>query len=405
MRRPDRIATIPLAGMALFLLALPVLPRQAAAQESVFNLGGFGIPASGESLRGRALGGAGLGLDVSAFSVENPAGLAGFRVAGIYLSVLGQRTDIEAPEGSGEFEDVVFPMGQVVVPAGDRFALAAGYSQFLDFDAGIVGAIVLDGDTVPVSLDAEGGISTLSPAVAYALDDRTSLGLSLDVFLGSREVVRTVGLDEVEEGALETADTLARDFRALGATLGIERRVGERIRLSAAYRLRPTVSSEITLAPGEGLVGQETDLDLPDELVVGATARVSEALLLAAAGRWSGWGDFETEGVPEGRMGDAAELGGGLEWRPQSVLYGLLGPEAPLRLGARWRRLPLELQGEPVTEWSGTVGYGRRFGGRSSIDVVFEVGTRGALEDHGLSESFLRLGVGLSTFEEWRRRD
>lgn len=402
MRRATMVRA---AGTAILLLGLLAPPRPAAGQESVFNLGGFGIPATVESLRGRALGGAGLGLDGSAFSVENPAGLARFRDAGIYLSVLGQRTDIEAPEGTGRFEDVVFPMGQVVVPVDDRFVLAAGYSQFLDFDAGIVSAIVVDGDTVPVSLDAGGGISTLSPAAAYAVDERTSVGLSLDIYLGSREVVRSVGLDEVEQGALETADTLARDFRALGASLGIERLVGERIRLSAAYRLRPTVSSEITLAPGEGLVGLKTDLDLPDEIVIGATARVSEALLLSAVTRRSGWGGFETEGVPEGRMNDALEFGGGLEWRPPRALYGLLGPEAPLRLGARWRRLPLELQGQPVTEWAGTVGYGRRFGGRSAIDVALEVGTRGALEDHGFSESFLRLGVGLSTFEAWRRRD
>ncbi|MBW3670687.1 MAG: hypothetical protein KY432_03340, partial [Acidobacteria bacterium] len=67
--------------------------------------------------------------------------------------------------------------------------------------------------------------------------------------------------------------------------------------------------------------------------------------------------------------------------------YGLLGPEAPLRIGARWRRLPLELQGEPVGEWTGTLGYGRRFGGRSSLDVAFEFGTRGALEENGLEDS------------------
>lgn len=394
-----------LVAILLFLALGLALPAGAGAQESVFNLGGFGLPASGEGLRGRALGGAGLALDGPVFSVENPAGLSRFRSAGIYLSILGQQTEIEAREGTGEFDDVVFPMGQVVVPVGNRFSLAVGYSQFLDFDAGLESVIVMDGDSVPVSLDAEGGLSTISPAAAYSIDGRTRVGLSLDVYLGSREAVRTIGLDEVETGALQTADTLARDFRAIGATLGVERDLGSRFRVSAAYRMRPTVTSEITQAPGEGLVGRETDLEIPDEMMLGAAARVSQSVLIAAAVRGSAWGDFETEGVPEGRMADALEFGGGLEWRPERALFGLLAREAPLRIGARWRRLPLELEGEPVTEWSGTLGYGRRFGGRSAIDVTFEFGTRGALEDNGLSESFLRLGVGLSTFEEWRRRD
>lgn len=400
-----RVVVVGLAlGWALLALGL-AYPAGVVAQESVFNLGGFGTPTSGEGLRGRALGGAGLGLDGPAFSVENPAGLARFAAAGIYLSILGQQTDIEATEGTGEFDDVVFPMGQVVVPANDRLSLAVGYSEFLDFDAGLESVLVMDGDSVPVSLDADGGLSIIAPAAAYVLDERTRVGISLDIYLGSREAVRTVGLDDVEQGALETADTLARDFRAIGGTIGVERDVGSRVRVSAAYRLRPTVSSEITRAPGEGLVGRKTDLEIPDEFMIGATARLSQAVLIAAAARRSGWGDFETEGVPDGRMADAVEFGGGLEWRPEGALYGLLSREAPLRVGARWRQLPLELAGEPVTEWSGTVGYGRRFGGRSSIDLTFEFGTRGTLDDHGLSESFLRLGVGLSTFEEWRRVD
>ena len=385
-------------------LVIPVLPTGASAQESVFNLGGFGLPVGADALRSRALGSAGPALDGSVFSVESPAGLTRFPAAGIYLSILGQQTEIEGPDRTADFDDVVFPVGQVVVPVGDRFALAIGYAQFLDFDAGLESAIVMDGDSVPVSLETEGGISTISPAVAYEIDDRTRAGISLDVYVGSRDAVRAVGLDEVEQGALETADTLSRDFRAVGATIGVERDVGA-LRLSASYRVRPTVTSEITRAPGQGLLGRETDLELPDEIVVGASARVSPALLLAAGLRRSGWADFETEGVPPERMGDALELGGGIEWRPADALFGLLAREAPLRVGARWRRLPLELEGEPVTEWSGTVGYGRRFGGRSSIDVTFELGTRGAVEDHGLSESFLRLGVGLSTFEEWRRVD
>lgn len=392
-------------ALLLAIGALLAGPPAALGQESVFNLGGFGLPSGGEALRGRGMGGAGLALDGPVFSVENPAVAGRFESAGIYLSLIGQRTEIEAGEGIGEFEDVVFPIGQVVVPAGDRLVLAIGYSQYLDFDARLASTIVLEGDTVPVAFDADGGLSTITPSAAWALDEATSLGLGVDVYLGSREVIRLIALDEVEGGGLATADTLARDFRALGLTIGVERRLGDRVRVSAAYRLRPTITSEITRAPGEGLEGSETELSLPDEIILGAAARVSSRLLAAFALRRAGWGDFETEGVPPDRMADAVEVGGGLEWRPEPTLFGLLGPEAPLRVGARWRRLPLDLLGEPVTEVSGTVGYGRRFGGRSAIDVAFEFGTRGSLEENGLSESFLRLGVGLSTFEEWRRVD
>jgi hypothetical protein len=82
----------------------------------------------------------------------------------------------------------------------------------------------------------------------------------------------------------------------------------------------------------------------------------------------------------------------------------IFGEETPLRLGLRWRRLPLRVDGEPVDEWVASAGYGRGFfAGWSRIDLVLEAGRRGDVELHGVSERFMRLGVGLSAFEQWRR--
>lgn len=388
--------------MALALATVqPAAP--ALAQESVFNLPGFGLPAPGESVRSSALGGAGTVLSGEVFSLDSPAPLGRFERAGFYLSLLGQQTEVEDRSASGTFEDVVFPMAQVVVPAGD-LTLAVGYYQFVDFDAALESSVVFEAETLPATLDSEGGISVLSPALAYALDGRTSAGVSFDIYLGSREEIRAIETLDALGRSLSTADTLVRDFAGAGLTLGIERGLGEGLRVGASYRLRPTITSEVTDASGEGLIGRESQLDLPDELMVAAAARLSSQVEVGALVRTSGWGGFESDARTAGDFTNAVEIGGGVEYAPQSRTALLLGPQAPLRAGFRWRRLPVEVDGEPVREWTTSLGHGRSFGGRSRIDLVLEYGERGSVEANGLSERFLRFGVGVAAFEQWRRQ-
>jgi hypothetical protein len=148
-----------------------------------------------------------------------------------------------------------------------------------------------------------------------------------------------------------------------------------------------------------------SEFDLPGEVILGAAWQPSPGLVATAGYRRSSWSSFDPEGVDNVGFGDAIEVGGGVEYSSAVERAMILGPQAPLRVGYRWRRLPLEIEGEPVTEWVASLGYGRTLGGagRSGVDVVIEYGQRGSLDDHGLEESFLRLGVGFRTFEQWRR--
>ncbi len=387
-----------LAGLAV--VALAVAP--ARAQESVFNLPAVGVPESGTGIRGRSLGGAGLALAGPTFSVDNPAQLARFTQAGISLSLLGQRTRVESADESARFDDVVFPMGQLVIPAWSGTAFGLGYYQFVDFDAALETTTEFEGDTIPVTFDSNGGIGVLAPSVSWAPDERIAVGASLDVYLGSRDIVRRVDASNLGTGVIATSDSLSRDFDGLGLTVGVERSFGQ-ARLGAAYHYRPTSTSRITRAPSVDLVGTATEFSLPDEVVAGGSAQLARGLRAAGILRWTRWSEIQASVLDGARLDDALELGGGIEWSPAERAALVLGPAAPLRAGFRWRRLPLILNGARVSEWSATAGYGRGFGGRSRLDVVFEYGRRGTVDTNGLSERFLRLGVGLSTFEPWRQ--
>ncbi len=390
------------AGIGLLALASVAGVPVAHAQESVFNLPLPGLPGTGESVRSRGMGGAPVGFTGGSFSMDNPAWMAGAERAGLYLSLLGQRTTAEDRQASGDFDDVVFPMGQAAVPAFGA-VLGVGYYQHLDFDASIESSVLFEGDSVPVGFASEGGVGVLAPTLGYALDEGTSAGISLDVYLGSREVVRSVSIP----GELATRDTLARDFGGMGLTLGVTRELWSGTRLGVAYRIRPDLDSEVTRAGDPDLLGRESEIRLPDELLMEAAVRFSESLRLGGGLRYAGWeGSFQEDlADDETTLGDAWELGGGIEFAPGSPVAYVIGPEAPLRVGYRWRRLPIRIDREPVGEWSLAFGYSRGFGESSRIDAALEYGRRGDLETNGVSERFVRLGVGIGVFEIWRRFD
>jgi hypothetical protein len=390
------------AFLAALALAASLAGSPALGQESVFNLPLPGLPASGESVRSRGMGGVAAGLPGENFTLDNPAWLADFERAGLYLSLLGQRTTAEDVDASGEFDDVVFPMAQAAVPAFGA-VIGVGYAQYLDFDAGIESSLVFEGDTVPAGLESEGGVGMLSPSLSLRLDERTSAGLALDVYLGSREVVRSISVPE----PIGTSDTLARDFGGVGLAFGVARDLGGGARVGVAYRLRPDLNSEVTRAMDPDLIGREAEIRLPDEVLVEASVRVSDRLSMGAAARWAGWEGTRDEDLDGATtdVGDALDLGGGLEFAPQSPILFVIGPDAPLRVGYRWRRFPLRLDGEPVSEWALGLGYSRGFGRLSRVDVAVEIGGRGDVQEHGVSERFVRVGVGMAVFEVWRRFD
>ena len=388
--------------LLLTALALPVTAR---AQESVFNLPAFAVPEEGSTIRSRSLGGAGSGVAGDVFSLANPAPIARFRRAGLYLSLIGQNVTVDGENATGDFTDVMFPMAQIVIPAWEGSVFGVGYFQFVDFDVDLEATVEFEGDSLPVELESNGGVSVLSPAAAYSFDAATQVGVSADFYLGSREIVRVVDLQDLSPGALAASDSLSRDFGGIGFTVGVERAIGPHVRLSAAYRHRPTIESEVTQAPDDALEGARSEFDLPSEVILGAAWQPTQGLVATAGYRRSSWSSFDPEGVENVGFGDAIEVGGGIEYSSAVERALVLGPQAPLRLGYRWRRLPLEIEGEPVSEWVASLGYGRSLGaaGRSGVDVVVEYGQRGSLDDHGLEESFLRLGVGFRTFEQWRR--
>lgn len=355
------------------------------------------------------------------FSFRNPASLAAFDRTGISVASVLQTRHPEDEAGDSRQNSAELPFVQLAFPVVKGFVLGGGYYRYLDFDGFVDTSTPFQGDSLPMRVTTDGGISVLSPQLARWFSPRLRVGVGVDFYTGSRERLRRIDFDP--EVGVATTDSLAYRFGGVGASVGIQTAPLAGLLLGAAYRSGATLDGKLEFAPGVDLddeddgdgddgegggdaagPAREIEVELPAQLALGASYRFGRALLIAADVVTSDWGELAIADETDAAGEEVLEVGLGLEYSFPDRLAFL--PEGTvLRTGFRTRNLPQRFAAEEVRERALTVGFGQIVGiGASNLDAAFEVGKRGSLSLNGLEEPFARLAVALSAFELWSPR-
>jgi hypothetical protein len=387
------------AALAWAALAADGLP----AQESVFGHLGFGVPEEGLSVRSRGMGNVTTALPRIHFTFRNPAALAAFDRTGISIGALLQTRSPEDELAESRQNSLEVPFLQLAFPIAAGVVLGGGYYRHLDFDGFVDTSTTFDGDTLPVRLETDGGISVLSPQLAVRLSRLLRLGGGLDVYTGSRERRRRIEFDP--EVAVPTADSTAHDFRGVGFSAGVHVEPVAGLLLGGAWRSGTTLTGELEVGDDDDDGARpEIEVDLPSSWSLGASYRFGPRVTVAAEADVARWSEFAVDGVEDPEGEDTRSLGAGVEVSlPRRLL--LLPEDATVRAGARTRTLPRRFGGQEVRERAVSVGFGHVVGiGASALDLSLEVGRRGSVSENGLAEGFVRLGISLAGFEQWASR-
>jgi hypothetical protein len=370
---------------------------------------GFGVPEDGLSVRSRGMGGAGSALPGIQFGFRNPAALAVFDRSGISAGAELQTRTPEDPEGDSRQNSAEIPFVQLAFPLGLDLVLGGGYYRYLDFDGFVDTSTGFEGESLSTRVTTDGGVSVLSPQLAWGPSRFVRLGGAVDFYTGKRERRREVEFDPTV--GVSTEDSLAFDLGGTGFTLGAQVAPTRRVILAGGYRSGVTLDGGLDFAPGfdrdlaEGdtVSARDIEIELPASFFGAASVRVGRGLVLAAEVGRALWSDFALDGRRDPAYRDVLELAGGAEYAfARRVLFLPEGTVA--RVGARTRELPRRFGGDTVRETAVTLGLGQIVGiGASNLDLAVEVGKRGSLADNGLDEGFLRLGIAFSAFEQWSR--
>jgi hypothetical protein len=373
------------------LFGLTASAAEANAQ-SVLATRGLGYLTQPQGARTLGLGGVGLGLPGTEISWANPAAGVGLPAPGFLLVYQYDNFSAEGAGNDFDGKTARFPLILAAIPAGERFTVQAGFGSFLEQNWRILEAdtLFLGADTVPVIdwSQSNGGVSRLRVGGGAAVVTDLSVGLGLDVYIGSVE--RLVG----RSFPFEPRPACCRatwNYSGIGVTGSLQWSPTADSGIGASV----TYGGTLKASPQDS-IGLEAKYDLPISFQAGASGRVGPNTLVILGGSWSGWSDLQEPLAADGGANNSWSANAGVEWDGLSIADSVV----PLRLGARTSTLPFrwdEAGGEhSISERAVSLGVGAVFAdGGVRPDAFLEFGNRGG-DDAGIDESFWRVGFSVS---------
>jgi hypothetical protein len=367
----------------LFLLAIP---SAVAAQSSLLQVRGLGLPGRWLSARATASGGA-FGL-FDAESSLNPAAIGSVQTITAGFTGIQNFRSVDLPGSSPSLRETRFPLVTVAGPT-KRFPLVLGlsYSSYTDrdFTLGTGDTLDLRGVPVPVfdTLSSRGGVSDLRVAAAYRFTG-TTLGGGFHVLTGSDRLQS--GRTFQDSTYLPVTEKTELSYAGIGASLGVIHKLGGGLAVAALVR-------------SDGHLGVDQDstrvseMDLPYTFGLGARWQLSPRLALAGQGIVRTWSATNSDLLAAGAPGseNTIDVSFGAEYigNPKRPSH------KPLRLGGHYATLPFLLQaGQQPTEFGVAAGSGIRFAQeRGGVDVALEYLSRSAGE---FKERAFQVTIGVS---------
>ncbi len=143
------------------------------------------------------------------------------------------------------------------------------------------------------------------------------------------------------------------------------------------------------------------NLLLPAHYGVGFTFSQAGQWLFGADVEWQNWNQYRIYGQPDSLQQSFTIAIGG-EFTPKHTVISHLGKRMTYRFGARYRKSDLSLYGVSINEFAVTGGVRFPFKRTpSNINVGFEVGSRGTVQNSLIRKSFFDFTFGINIVQNW----
>lgn len=367
------------------LLAFVLLGVGRAYAQGSLSQQGFGYPAGSASARSMGAGGAFQEFDPR--SARNPAAIGSWGQPALYMQYEPEFRRVVAGGNAESTRLTRFPLLSGSVPAGERTAIGASATTFLDrsWETVRTGTQVIGPDTVGFTerFHTNGAINDLRLALARQLSSRFWVGVAGHVFVGANRVrlTRTFS-DSTTFGGLD--DTLRLGY------------VGSAVSGGAVWSPVPALSFAASGRLGQSLrlTSNDTTLgrgDIPDSYSAAVRFDGIPGASLAARAERTLWSSLSTLGSASAVAVDTWDYSIGLEatatpGRAAPILY---------RAGYRDRGLPFVANGKAIKERSITTGASLPLSGaRAGLDLaVWRAVRSGAIS---VDESAWVVSIGLT---------
>ena len=370
------------------LVLLCGVSGRAAAQASIFDARGLGIPQPPISARAVGMNGSGSMLD--GMSGTNPAAITSIIGLSVGFNVFQDWRSSTSPGGEGSGSDAGVPFVTVVNRIKETpYYFSGSFGSYTDRDFGFVTTGLTSVNGIPVgyrdSLESRGGTSDFRLALAYRSGKTIAVGFGFHFITGSNRFYLNRTFSDSVFTPVRQRSELA--YNAVGFSLGAVYHPIEPLLLTATLRHDGQMNVD-----RDSL--QAYTYELPWTLAGSAQYQLGSRGTINAEVSYTTWSDANAELLAVGGAGAENTLNAslGAEIATSPAQPGKL----PLRVGIRARQLPFPLApGQQPSEFSVATGTGVRVAkGHAAADQALQRLWRKA--DGGFSEDAWILSLGLT---------
>ena len=387
---------------------------------SPYSLYGLGLENFNGSIANRSLGGLSLYSDVVAPNLQNPATYSDIKLTSFGVGTTYTATNIIAEEGTGKGKATTLDYLAINIPAG-KFGFGIGLRPYrsVGYDIEGSGNDEVIGD-FEQSLEGSGNVNRVYLGAGTEVYKGLKLGAEFQYNFGRLEEQTT----KFGETTFSTRVINQSDVSGVSYTLSaiydypIEKDFV--MRSSLVYDFSSNIKStnvqeRATVSSNNGIIFAEEDSELfgdEFERKFQLPSRLSAGLSFTKLRKWffgteaylTENNDFQDrfedrEGV-EYVDGFGVKVGGFYIPKFNSLTSYL--SKVTYRAGLHYDSLGLEINGTDINEFGISFGLGlpllREF---STLDVGFEVGSRGRVTDVLVKENYFAVSLGLSLGQKW----
>lgn len=401
----------------IILSAIIILPSKTYTQyssNSSYSFFGIGDIKASRPIRTEAMGGASLALPSENYiNNPNPASLTRFDsttfifTAGIggYLSSFQSR-QVTNTAADFNFNHIAFGF-----PVTKWWGSAAGVSPLSNVGYDFSMPLPIEGtiNYFESKFTGSGGVTQFYLLNTFHPIKQLSVGFNVSYLMGTIKRTELDKLSEFDYPDVSRTDT--RYFRNFYYIFGLQfnQNIGKD-RLSIGVTCNPPQKLKIRhdikiLIPGVDTIVTEPDnrdnFEMPLSIGAGIAYNIHSIFELAFDYNLEKWSDVENT-FRGARITDSYHYNFGLEFSPPEKLMRSYLRAIHYRAGIYYEKAYIEMRGNEIFDRGITIGAGLPMGrGRSTLDIAFELGRLGTLNDGLIQETYGSIKIGFNFHDYW----
>lgn len=419
MDKFEAILKTTLLTLALFFTSFTQAQTNISSPYSRFGLGQLH---QNNSVRLLSMGGTGIAYKSNdCINTSNPATYSGFDstsflfeggINGIFSQLRNNTNAIYT--GNLALNYLIFGF-----PVGKRFAFSFGLVPYSNMGYSLTDSnTVTDIGDINYHYKGEGGFNKFFGGTSVKIIKNLSLGANMSYIFGSLSKTRTITFPEsvnlysIRENSATRISDIAFDYGLHydinfknGNTLSLGAVTGTDTRLNASNATLTESFSGLTYGSTyikDTLVNEELGgiINIPAYYGGGLIFRKSNRWMLGADYKMQEWSKYKAFGISDSLQNSMqASLGFSLFPSPTA---SSLPARTTYRFGIRVAQTYLQLKNTQLNEYGISFGLGIPMQrSKSTINLGFEIGQRGTVENNLIQETFGMITCSLSIYERW----